>query len=167
MLFIMSAWRFVENSACSIRFKQAWTIFITVLTGRHHFCIQNRMNGCRGRQVRTWRIYTELSEIECRDLKQGWTSQDRRVLQEINSCLHRSFNLISCKIKIDEGQYQHNSQRGISQATVISAPTDTQPTFRTGVICGEVGRWELRKSISVLPMMSDRGLRLTQTSGDR
>ena len=106
-LFIMSAWRFVENSACFIRFKQAWTICVRVLTSRHHFCIQNRRNGWRGRQVRTWRIYTELSEIEYRDLEQAWTTQDRRrVLQEINSSLHRTFNHISCKIRIDEGQYQ-------------------------------------------------------------
>jgi hypothetical protein len=30
--------------------------------------------------------------------------------------------------------------RGISQAVVISVPTDTRPTFRTGAIGGEVGR---------------------------
>ena len=46
--------------------------------------------------------------------------------------------------------------QGISQATVISVPTDTRPRFRTGAIGGEVGRWELRISMSVLPMMNDR-----------
>ena len=57
--------------------------------------------------------------------------------------------------------------RGISQATVISVPPDTRPTFRTGAIGGEVGRWELRKAISVLPTMIDRGLGLMHTSGNR
>jgi hypothetical protein len=60
-----------------------------------------------------------------------------------------------------------NRLRGISQATVISVSTDTRPSFRTGSIGGEVGRGELRKSISVLPMMNDRGLGLMQTTGDR
>ena len=58
-----------------------------------------------------------------------------------------------------------NRLRGISQATVISVPTNARPTFRTGAIGGEVGRLGLRKSISVLPMMNDRGLGLMQTSG--
>ena len=57
--------------------------------------------------------------------------------------------------------------RGISQATVILVPTDTWPTFRTGEIGGEVGRWGLGKSISVLPMMNDRGLGLVQTRGEQ
>jgi hypothetical protein len=53
-----------------------------------------------------------------------------------------------------------NRSRGISQARVISVP---RPTLRTGVI-GVEG--ELRKSISELTMMNDRGLRLMQTSRD-
>jgi len=57
--------------------------------------------------------------------------------------------------------------RGISQATVISVPTDAWPTFRTEAIGGEVGRWGLRKPISVLPMMNDRGLGLMRTSGEQ
>ena len=95
---------------------QIWAslnICIRVLTGRHHFCIQNRRNRCRGRQVRTWRVYTELSEIDYyRDLEQAQTSQDRRrVLQEINSSFHRAFNLINWEIRIGEGQYQLYSKQ--------------------------------------------------------
>ena len=105
-----------------------------------------------------------LSEIEYRDLEKAWTCQDRRrVLQEINSSLHRAFNLINCKIRIDKGQYQL-CNKGISQATVILVP---RPTLRTAAVGGEVRRWELRKSISVLPMMNYRGLGLMQTSGNR
>ena len=170
MLFIVLAWRFVDNPAWSVRFEQAWTIFSGVLTGRHHFCIQNsnRRNRCRGRQVRTWRVYTELSEIDYyRDLEQAQTSQDRRrVLQEINSSLHRAFDLINWEIRIVESQYQLHSKQ-ISQLKVISVPTAIRPTFRTGAIGGEVGRWEIRKSISALPMMNDRHLRLMQTGGGR
>ena len=57
-----------------------------------------------------------------------------------------------------------NRLRGISQATVTSVP---QHTFRTGAFGGEVGQCGFKKSISVLPMMDDRGLGLMQTSGDR
>ena len=39
--------------------------------------------------------------------------------------------------------------RDISQASAISVSSDTRPTFRIGAIGGEVGRWELGKSISV------------------
>jgi len=48
------------------------------------------------------------------------------------------FNLITCRVRIDEGQYQFDSKeiKGISQATVISVPTDACPTFRTGAIGG-------------------------------
>ena len=60
-----------------------------------------------------------------------------------------------------------NRLRGISQAKVISVPTAIRPTFRTGAIGREVGRWELRKSISALPNMNDRDLRLKQTGGCR
>ena len=56
--------------------------------------------------------------------------------------------------------------RNISQASAISVSTDTRPTFRTGAIGGEVGRLGLKKSISVLPMMNDRGLELMQTRRD-
>ena len=57
--------------------------------------------------------------------------------------------------------------KGISQATVISVLTDTWPTFRTGAIGGEIGRWGLGKSITVLPMMNDRSLGLMRTSGEQ
>ena len=59
-----------------------------------------------------------------------------------------------------------NRLRGVSQATVILVPTDTRPTLRTGVLGGEVGRSELRKSISMLLIMNDGGLGVLQTSGD-
>ena len=57
--------------------------------------------------------------------------------------------------------------KDISQATVISVPADTRPTFRTGGIGGDAGRQKLRRSISVLPMMKDRGLGCMQTTEDR
>ena len=60
-----------------------------------------------------------------------------------------------------------NRLRDILQATVISVPIDTRPTFITEAIGGEVGRWELKESISVLLMMNYRGLGLIQTCGDR
>ena len=59
-----------------------------------------------------------------------------------------------------------NCQRDISQA-VISVSADTRPTFWTGAIAGRVGRWELKASISVLPIVNNRGLGLMQTSGSR
>jgi len=62
------------------------------------------------------------------------------MLQQINSSLHRTFNLINCDIRIDEVNIKANRLRGISQAAVISVPTDTRPTFRIGAIGGEVGR---------------------------
>ena len=156
MLFIVSAWRFFENSALPVKVEQAWTIFIRVLT-RHHFYTQHR-SGWGGRHIRPWQIYTELSEIEYRDLEQTWTSQDRRrVLQEIISSLHMPFNLINWKIKINTN-FIAKRLRGISQAAVISVSTDTRPTSRTGAIGEKVGWWELKRSISVLPMMSDRGV---------
>ena len=113
-VYILS-WNNVYNVSLKVCWElcmvcQIWVslnICIRVLTGRHHFCIQSRRNGLRNRQVRTWKIYTESSDIEHRDLEQAWTSQDRRrVLQEINSSLHRTFNLINCEIRIGEGQYQ-------------------------------------------------------------
>ena len=64
------------------------------------------------------------------------------------------------------GDFIANRLRGISQGTTISVPTDARPTFRTGAIGGEIGRSELRKSMSVLPKMNDGGLGLVQTSGD-
>ena len=52
-------------------------------------------------------LHRELSEIAYGDLEHAQTSQDRRrVLQEINSSSHKAFNLISCEIRIDEGQFQ-------------------------------------------------------------
>ena len=52
-----------------------------------------------------------------------------------------------------------NRLRSISQATFMPTPTESRPTFRTEAIGADVSRWELRKPISVLPMMNDRGLR--------
>ena len=68
------------------------------------------------------------------------------------------------KVNID---FIANRLRDILQASAISVSTDTRPTFRTGAIGGEVGRWELRKSISVLPMMENEGLGLFHTSDNR
>ena len=70
-----------------------------------------------------------------------------------------TFELMKVNIK-----FIANKFRGISQATVISGPADTKPTFGTGAIGGEAGRREVRASIMVLPMMNDRGLGLMQTS---
>ena len=58
-----------------------------------------------------------------------------------------------------------NRLRDISRASAILVSTDTRLTFRTGAIGGEVGRLGLKKSISVLSIMNDRGLGLMKTSG--